>query len=482
MGCSDDPEPGPNVPDNAVRVRRFTRHLTASGFEERPHDFAQAPVELFVVQGDNLVPVTGAPGKAGEYVFPDVPRETYYLKQYGGYIVTDSRDIDLSTHVLGRPDIAEVQASGMASVALDGLEAWDDVESDLQLVSEQVGFHATLFASAETGSTSLTQEEVFIAPDTGPSMVRFEAQKGDRAWVVQLNSRTLGTLPGGQTQRYTTAVRALQLPPFSYDGSQPLRLAGTLQPLTMNELALDWKVSRFAELASEVHPSATLRSSSFSLFPMAFGTEEGWVGYSGYLLALGRRAGEASDATGTLVYGNPYPSNWGVLAQASSSFGVTFDIPGQEPFTYTSTIVVSDRVASLSDGPIVPLMRPPRALTLDGTEAYSARTVAPGAHVLSWQPPAAGTPNLYVVTLRRIDDLGDSTRVAVPALTFYVPANLTSVRMPAGHLEPGKHYFVSVRAVHAPGYDIARKPFVLAEQVTESGANTMSGLLTVPAR
>ena len=101
MGCSDDPEPKPEeeIPDarpKDVHVKRFSRHLTEGGFVERPGDFTQTPVELLVPEGDTLVPVTGRPGGAGEYVFPGITAKTFYLKMGNTYVVTDSREVDLS--------------------------------------------------------------------------------------------------------------------------------------------------------------------------------------------------------------------------------------------------------------------------------------------------------------------------------------------------------------------------------------------------
>jgi hypothetical protein len=480
-------------PDNSVRVRRFIRNLTASGFVEQPEDFARNPVELFVEDGDTLVPVTGRAGGPGEYIFPDVPRVTYYLKLGTNYVVMDSRNVDLSVDLLGRADAVTLPTASVASVALSGLEPWfvsnppgtsnpANPSSELQLISEQVGLSAELDSTTETGMTSVNEENVPVSTSSGP-MVHFEAEKGDRGWVVQLNPRTLGALSDGGTQNYLTAVRHFQLPPFSHDGGQPLRVEGTLQSTPMNALSLDWRISSFAAHAAEVHPSATIRSNRLIVFPAAYGPAEGWVGYSGELLRLERPREDPSNVEGLLVYGNPYPSSWGVLADASTSFSVLFTIPNEQPFRATAAIDVSDRPSVLAAGAIVPRIRPPRNLTLDGTEAYTARTVAAGAHVLAWQPPAAGTPDAYVVNLRRLDKQGNSPfRFSMTVGNIYVDGSVTSARVPAGILQPGQLYYLTVRSVLADGYDVSAKPFSLGDRIVSSSAATLSGLLTVPAQ
>ena len=138
------------------------------------------------------------------------------------------------------------------------------------LVTPELGLSGGLIPDVAAGATTLRQEEVPLYITAG-NMARFEKERGDRAWVVQRNPTPLGPLPGGGTQHYRTAVRALQLPPFSHDGTASVPIDGTLQPLTMNELPLDWKVSSFAAHAAEVHPAATLRDSSLSLSPTAYG-------------------------------------------------------------------------------------------------------------------------------------------------------------------------------------------------------------------
>lgn len=479
------------VPDDSVRVRRFIRNLTASGYVAQPEDFSRSPVELLIPRGDALVPVTGMAGGPGEYVFPDVPQGTYYLRFGTGYVVTDARSVDLSVDILGRPDVVDLESEALASVSLTALEPWfvrdppfpfDPAQprSELQVVSEQVGFAGYLDPELESGATSLTQDEVLFYGSTGP-IPQFEADKGDRAWVLQLNPRTLAALPDGGTQNYITTVRALQLPAFSNDGGTPVRFEGALQPLTLNEVPLDWRISSFAAHAAEVNPAATLRNSNFVVHPAAYGPAEGWVGYSGELLRLDRPRDDPSDVAGTLVYGNPYPSSWGSLAIATTTFSLFYEFPEEPPLRVGAGFTTSDQVSAFAVGPLVPRIRPPRQLTLDGTAAYTARTLEPGSHVLAWQPPAARVPDAYTVNLRRLDKLEDTTfRFAVPVGSFYVDGSITSIRLPAGILQPGQFYYLTVRSILAEGYDVSRKPFSLGDRIVVSGANTLSGLLTVP--
>ena len=471
--------------DSAVRIRRFRRYLTASGYEARPEDFTQNPVRLFVLDGGTLVSVPGMAGAPGEYVFPDVPRAPYYVETADAFVVTDARDLDLSINLLGRADarLAETdpEVGDLARVDVDGLEPWQGTRSELQVVSGELDFVGRPFTSdIDAGAVSI-QEVAPMGNDTGPTP-RFEQARGDRAWVLQMAERELGTQSDGGVMRYTTTVRAVHLPPFSYDGTVPMPLQGTLQELRMNEFALDWRVPDFSALASEVHPEATYRSSSFFLQPAAHGPPEGWVGWSGELVSMSRPRGDASTVQGTLAYGNPYPSNWGLVATATATFVMSARLPEDETL-YSLTVgstSMTDHASSLTAGPIVPRVRPPRALTLDGTPAYGPRTLSSAEHVVSWEPPASGVPEAYGLSLRELESFGGPQLFAISSAFIYVDGRSTSAVLPARLLEPGKHYILLVSAIHAPGYDVSVRPLMLIDRVTQARASTATGVLSVP--
>lgn len=141
---------------------------------------------------------------------------------------------------------------------------------------------------------------------------------------------------------------------------------------------------------------------------------------------------------------------------------------------------MSDLPSRLLSGPVRPSILPPRDLTLVGAEGYSSRTFAAGAHVVGWKPPSTGTPEAYTVSLRRLEDLG-GFRIPVPMALFHLESGATSVRMPAGLLQPGEHYVVLVRAVDVEGHSSSGKPFTLGESTNYSSAATLSGLLSIPA-
>ncbi|MCP3138295.1 hypothetical protein [Pyxidicoccus xibeiensis] len=482
---TDGGTPGPN----AVRVTRLIRDLTGDAPQEQPWVFPPDSLELFVVEGESFVEIPGAPGAPGEYVFPDVPRVTYYLREGLTWVVTSERQVDLGYNKTFRDDIEYPENGSWARLSLGGLEPWH-ARSDtpqgpqrlppysrLDLISDELGSRSSfLFLSMREGDTHVYQETDVA------TMPQVEAARGDRMRVVQSSPRELGPLPDGGVQRYLAAVRAHHLAPVSHDGSQPLNISGELLPLPMQEVALDWRRPAFEPLAAAVHPTASPNSAHLGL--RAASPEpaiEGQRGPSSELATLGMAADGFADVSGTLVYGNPSSRLPGALAVITLSFDVPVELPGEAPFNMWATITIQERPSQLASGPLTPRVEPPRALTLDGTEAYSPRTLAAGTHVLAWQPPRSGAPDAYLVRLLWFEP-GVLNVIPGSIMSIYLDGSATSVRVPPGGLQRGWHHRFSVEAIVSEGFSPSKRPQSIGSRYIISRAPTLSGLLSVPAQ
>jgi hypothetical protein len=464
--------------EDAVRVRRFLRYSSPSGVEELPEDFAQNPVELFVVEGGARVLIPGSPVGPGEYVFPNVPRVPYFLRWGRDYVLTDARSVDLSDSYQLRSGAGELEGNSEVRLDVSNVEHWLGFPTpapELHFFSEEVSTVTSRLAT-------LTEEGDGRVQETLPEvyMPRFEQAHGDRAWVTQLSPRPLGDRPDGGIQHYLTAVRALHLPPFSHDGTAPLRIEGRLEPLEMSEVVVDWRATEFFSAAAEVHPSGGGTTSTFRLHRAAAPPAEVWNSRS-ELLRLSFRQATAYDVQGTLTYGNPARSQETVVGRASVSTLSTFELPDQSPvLTNRTTISVVDRLSRLAAGPIRPGVWPPRGLSVDGTEAYSPRTLAAGAPVVSWQPPSRGSPDAYVLSL--IWFMGDAgRRFPFSAARIHMDGGTTSVQLPPGLLQPGHHYYFIVEAVGAEGDPVMDRPLALTDRIGVSRAQTHSGVFSIQA-
>ncbi|WP_241758753.1 hypothetical protein [Pyxidicoccus parkwayensis] len=485
-GCSPD---GGTPTGDTVLVTSTTRFHTAVGIAERIDDLSASPPEVLVPNGAIFTRITGSAVDGG-YQFSGVPSGAYYLKAGSSYVVTDERHVDIGSNRLGRPDTAfSTAAFSPVQLNLVGLAPWMPWQSNsvpgtaLQVTSKQVDLYGgvDILDMDPTGQTSIVSAGSQMWVGTGPMPV-FEADKGDRIVVNQLQPMDAGTLPDGGALAYTTVVRSLEMGAldFTPDGVTPMPITGVMQPVPMAEFPIEWRLPRYTARASEVHPTATPSLPYFYVTAAAHGLSDGWVGYSGELLTLQLPRGASYDFTRRLTYGNPFPSSWDAVGAVQYSFRTLQPIPGIPggQSYLTGTFVTYDRLDNLVAQPLQPRVSPPRELSIDGVPASVAREVGTASPVISWLPPTLGSVGAYRVAIYRFDP--ETLSGGLSILRFYVPGSVTQVRLPAGSLASGNIYFLRVAAMESPGYDVERKPFTYGEPLPFSSAEAISSFFTTP--
>ncbi|WP_375743044.1 fibronectin type III domain-containing protein [Corallococcus interemptor] len=486
-GCGEpDAGTGPLDAGTSVLVTADSRFHSSAGVTVVPQSLAGRDLEILVPNGIAFDRYSGTP-VAGGMRFDTVPEGEYFLRSGRNYYLTRERHFDLGVNRIGRPDAVYLSAfvDSPASVELFNLEPWQDYVSiseqgsSVQLSSADVDLFSALSVWAPAGDTSIVDPYSSAYLNNGYGAPVLDASKGDRIYVNQLNSVQAGTLPSGGTLAYQSVVSSAHLPSFSFtpDGTTPLPLAATLQPVRQTPFSLEWRLSEFTRWRSDANPSGTLNYPSLSLVPAPFGYQDGWVGYQGELFNMWLPRGEDGVIASRLAYGNPYPSNWGVVGTAGYSFRAATPVVIGSRIHYPSgNIYVTDRLDRLIAGPIQPPVSPPRELRIDGVDAYVSRVVGTNQPVISWRPPVLGTARNYVVSVIQLI----STYAANPTLRFYVPGDRTHVRLPPDLLLPGTTYYVRVMAEGSPNYEPSRAPYVTAELLPIITADTFSAAFTTP--
>jgi hypothetical protein len=474
----------PDAGPDAVTVSAPMRYFTASGVEARPGNLASVP-QILVPQADGtFITYDGVSDGAGGYVFSNIPQGTYYLKNGSGYIVTDARAVDVGYDMLGRADAQKLPGvySAQLQFNVSNLAPWDP-GANFQMVSgelDMMGAVSYLDAPPATGGTTWVGSE--LMDSYIGEMPRFEAARGDRAWVNQFSTLDAGTLPDAGTLTYTAVSRSSYLEPFSFDGTQSILVQGAMTDPPDSVFPLEWRVPSFLGQATAVHPQATPSGASFSVVPAAHGLANGWIGYSGELLTLGLPTSHTDDLVRRLSFGNPYPSSWGVVGQVSHSFQTTVQVPGYSPRSNVASITQWDRLDRLIANPISLRLSPPRELTLDGVSAYSPRMVGSASPVIGWKPPAIGTPRAgYSIRLYKYAPYGSgSTYLQRRSMaTFYVGPSVTELRLPSSVLEPAQNYTVEVSALDTSG-DLTRAPYRAISFLPYARASAITSVFTTP--
>jgi hypothetical protein len=123
----------------------------------------------------------------------------------------------------------------------------------------------------------------------------------------------------------------------------------------------------------------------------------------------------------------------------------------------TTALVTQDLLSALGTSPLVPRVSPPRNLRVDGADGLSRSQIS-RLPLLSWDPPASGTPTSYGISLFRFTRIGTGQIINVNEGAFFEVTG-TSFRVPFGDVVPGGEYVFGVTAFAAPGADVARAPF-----------------------
>jgi hypothetical protein len=166
---------------------------------------------------------------------------------------------------------------------------------------------------------------------------------------------------------------------------------------------------------------------------------------------------------------NAFPTEWARAAEVSLSFPVPIVVPGgMKPAIINASSRRVDLADNLLDGPVMPVLGPPGAVTIAGRAASEPLTDVGLTPTVSFSAPSLGTPTLYVVFVRLLSATVENVTWSTVA-TIYTEE--TSFRMPPELLNRGQSYSLSVMALAAKGAAIGSPfrrgfPYASADHVT----------------
>jgi len=446
---------------------RNTYHVQADGSVQMvPADLTTFSLRAWVptVDGSGYEERPGTGMANGTFVIPNVERLPFLL-QVGNtsYLWANSRTLDLSFAVLGRPGVVEEPASTQLTFALDGLTPWQDPD-ELQLHGTNVGlayFTSTCsspYAPPEEGSTNYTGTIDYVTSlrSCGNVPARFDPARGDFLHASQLVTRfDLGSgIPSGV--EYLELRRSARLAP-TVTGGNTLLLKGTLLPVPTTLQPVDFRASQFESLALASTPNATLSADHLYISTLPRYLEYGqYAGFPDLALANNWQAGQG-DMSLTFEYGNPYPGQWPRMITAMASALVPFaaELPDGTAARTARYSVSASTQLPLVDGArqtLVPRVGPAQDVRINGLPVATGKLTGVGqSPVVSWRPPALGIPSRYQVRVYELfaSATGGTQRLTVANLT----TTQTQLRLPPNLLVAGKTYFLQLSAIFMPGYD-----------------------------
>jgi hypothetical protein len=409
----------------------------------------------------------------GTFTIPGLPQGSAWIRQGDDrFIYTTGRTIDLSHFQLGRPDRTEVTEETLVSMSLTGMAPWAELD-DFQMTIANLGFvDSPLFYGAdlpELGATTVTNMQ-FDWRDVGaPWLV--SPTKGDEVIFSQLSTQAVSGVS------LLSLTRSASLPSLSIaDGGSASISAALVSTAPQQSLNVTWARSKFDALRTTVHPSALAFSQDGTISANPGGTGRAELGDIPDVLRLQPDLASTDLSLGALAFRNPFPASWTVYGRFNHLYRVAYTVPGaSRTGTLIGSIAVSDTVARLGAATIEPVVGPVRNVTVNGAAALSNLDGVGTTPTLSWDAPATGTPNGFILTLYRLEPIEGqqfprSTRVA----TLYTTQS--SVVMPKDLMVSGKLYCFLIRAIAQPGVDLSRTPYLVPVQ--RSHADTLTALIS----
>jgi hypothetical protein len=225
--------------------------------------------------------------------------------------------------------------------------------------------------------------------------------------------------------------------------------SGFIAVTPSSTLKLKWDRPAFAGRAGELNPTAVGTSSVLALSTSALAPGYGVPSDAFSLLEFNTFGGSALDF-GRVHYGNPFPADWTQILESYYGFTVRYMAPGAsvalpiERFLYGVDLVPT----SAADPALTlrPRMSPVLLPQVNGKSLFDNQLAVGISPRLTWQAPAVGTPDRYLVTVRRLFATGprsDSRTVG----RFYT--GNTTVDVPPGVLQAGEVYFLTISAIAA---------------------------------
>ncbi len=406
-----------------------------------------SPINALVPQADgSFVSRSAAIQPDGSFEIAGVPVGPYVLQLSGSsqlLLETDARVLDLGQDFIGRPAIGRAYSSTPVTLELTNLAplAARDV---IQIASSNVGMATFPFGNPTIANLPLGATELTRTYDWS-SQPLLDPALGDVGLLFQSAS---GTVPG-TSLNYRAATRWAAIPgPILPGVAQTLSLALTDAPST-GQLGATWPIGAYVAHATEVSPSGTIGAGGHRLAVVASPWAAPWgptgVPYLGSiavdLLHVTAPAGSADVTFDPLAFGRVLPAPYVEYRDVRTTVRVAIPNPAGGTLTWSGAIV---RIDPLDGAPVDagPVVTPPLAPRLGGTDAFTPQVNVGTGPTLSWSPPALGSPTSYVIAVYA--PVPGSTTTAF--LRAVAKTTGTSFRFPEHTLAPGETCFATITA------------------------------------
>lgn len=438
-------------PDEPIHGTDFNRFRFPDGrVELSPIDLSTTPIEA-QLEHDGGFDVHPGVGKAdGTFTVDGVARgRSYWLRVGTNWYLTDERSVDVGVDKLGRPDATGAAAGTSLVFDVDGLlpvTSGDDFQ--IEAPNAQIGFYSVASAlnpitanAPNVGDTALAGA-VFpfdaVAAAGTSQFPLIQASRGDTLTLAQLTTLPLGSLTYQSLSRaLTTSVEMTQ--------GAATTVSGTMTAPPLSTTRVDFRQGDFEALADGVRSGAVVIGADV-LIDVSVGRQRVNLGTPD-LAVVFPPPGNGNQVL-PLQYRNPYPSSWPLFAVGGATYQVPFTgiaDDGSPTPRQTSSSTASWEFVERGAATVFPVISPVRDVTIDGEPVDDEIRDVTATPLLSWKRPRHGSPAAYIVRIAQVN--AQAPFASTAATRLVVAPDVHRVRIPAGLLQSGGHYFFRVVAV-----------------------------------
>ena len=426
---------------------------TATGATQQPLDLSSFTVEAIAPDGAGGFERIAATSRRadGTYLVAAVPEGPYWARINSTYVWTDSPFIDWGSDFFGRPDAVLADNPTPLTINAGNLSPWQANDHlawtvPMQGTSSALSLTSPFIHNAPAvGDTALGDFSLdfgITAAGDGLFIPLLSSAKGDQAYLNQL-----GTATGND---YRTLVRSLILPALTQtDGTAAAVTSGFIDITPSSTLKLKWDRPAFTSRAAELNPTAAATSNVLALSTSALAPGYGVPSDAFSLLEFNSFGSSALDF-GRVHYGNPFPADWTQIIESYVGFTVRYMAPGATvALPFERFLYGVDLVPTASADPALtlrPRMSPVLSPRVNGKSLFANQLAVGTSPRFTWAAPAVGTPDRYLVTLRRLFATGPRSDARTVG-RFYTSD--TTMDVPPGVLQPGEVYFLTISAIAA---------------------------------
>ncbi len=458
---SPQPDAGNGATDPTIIVSGDVTFHHNRGTWSLPVDFTDAGVGLTLqVWEPDASVLTAVPGtySPGRVEFTNIPRGQRFLRSGTEWNADFASTFDWSSDSVGRPDREYTDGGTTLELTMSGFDPFST--SQTWELAAPGSFTSTYYlglplADGDTSAVAsldyINDIAEWVYPLSIPAPL-INTERGDSVFLTQ------GTV--GQSEWFragVTLTKAATISSLVVKDHQTTKAVANFVTAPLHSLTLDVRSSQFAQYGADSVGAPELETrEGLGVWVVPFGPTDQNDG-SDLLSGSKYFEGSSVDKVHRLTYGNPFPSSWVELVSYSYCFNAKpVAISDQQPQLLrfeqwrarNNCTYQFDLAQHASAQPIEPMLSPPRALKLDGIDAYAAagRVVLTPTPTLSWSAPAKGTPSRYLVSITKLTVRGPGYNSLGREFVASLVTAETSLRVPPGILTPGDIFTFKVTA------------------------------------